>query len=187
MLQIESTYQNLAERVLAGQDNLNEEENAAITDFYLLWNLRQRAKSNPPQFPGIPGWRPKVIISEKNEQERMEKAGIAYWNQEGKLPDHVSVGTSLQLEILAERERMNGTKWGIFTVKARNGEFLVPDRLSEHTALPLSPRICFVAGYSNRNVDSSFVRQYNSLAIANAEKFYFASHIKNCPIFLRAK
>jgi hypothetical protein len=186
MLEIENSYQRIADKILTGQQNLTEAEHSSITDFYLLWNLRQRARSDPPTFPKIPGWKPKRIITEKDKQERLEKLGVVYWDQNGVIPDHLLIGTNLQMQVWAERERMEGTTWGVFRIKPGHGEFLVSDGLPQHSAVPLSPELCLVAGHANRFVDFSFVGWYNGLAVENAENYYFARDIKNCPILLRA-
>jgi hypothetical protein len=81
---------------------------------------------------------------------------------------------------------MEGTAWGIFRIKPGQGEFLVSDRLSLHSVVPVSPELCLVAQRANRSVDFSFVGRYNGLAVENAENYYFARNIKNCPVLLRA-
>lgn len=186
MLEIENAYQGVADNILAGQQILTDAEHSSITDFYILWNLRQRARSNPPAFPKLPGWRPKRVAIEKDRQERLEKSGSVFWNQNAEIPNHLLVGTHLQMEVWAERERMEGVKWGIFKIKPGQGEFLVSDRLSRHSAVPLSPDCCLVAEHANRLVDFSFVGRYNGLAVENAENYYFAREIKNCPILFHA-
>jgi hypothetical protein len=186
MLEIENAYQLVADNILAGQQRLNEAEHSSITDFYLLWNLRQRARSNPPTFPKFPGWRPKRVAIEKDRQERLEKAGEIFWNQNAEIPNHLLIGTNLQMEVWAERERMKGVKWGIFKINPGQGEFLVSDRLSRHSAVPLSPEYCLVAKHANRFVNFSFVGWLNGLAVQNAESYYFARDIKSCPILLHA-
>lgn len=186
MLEIENAYQRVADKIIGGHRELNEADHSSITDFYLLWHLRQRARSAPPTFPKLTGWKPERVITGKDAQEQFEKSGVIYWNKNEEIPIHILTGTNLQLEVWAERERMSGTRWGIFQIMSGHGEFLVPDRLSLHSAVPLSPELCLVAQHTNRLVDFSFVGQYNGLAIENAEKYYFARHIKNCPVLLRA-
>jgi hypothetical protein len=186
MLKIENAFQRVADKILQGQQSLTKVEHFSITDFYLLWNLRQRARSDSPTFPPLLGWKPERLTTEKDKQERFEKSGVVYWDQNGEIPNRILTGTSLQMQVWIERERMEGTNWGIFRIKPGHGEFLVSDRLSQHSAVPLSPELCLVADHASRFVDFSFVGRYNGLAVENAEDYYFARNIKDCPILLRA-
>jgi hypothetical protein len=186
MLEIENAYQRIADKIIEGHRKLTEADHSSISDFFMLWNLRQRARSNPPTFPKFPGWKPQRIVAEKDKQERLERLGIIYGDQDGEILQHHLVGTNLQIEVLAERERMQGTTWGIFKIKPGQGEFLVSDRLSRHSVVPLSPEICLAADHESRFVGFSFVGWYNGLAVENAEHYYFARDIKSCPVALHA-
>jgi len=186
MLEIENAYQRLADKIVAGQREMDEADHLSVTDYYCLWNLRQRARTKLQTFPQLAGYEPHRVITKKDTQEKLEKLGILYWDENKEIPNHILTGANLQMELLAERERMAGTRWGIFEATPDQGEFLVSDRLSLHTAVPLSPQICLVAKHRNRFVDFSFVGRYNGLAVENSENYYFGRDMKNCPVLLHA-
>lgn len=186
MLDVETAFQRVADKIVEGHQNLTQAEHFSITDFYLLWNLRERERSQAKTYPQLPSWKPERLVVDKDKQEQFEKLGVLYWNQDGEIPNRILTGTSLQIQLWAERERMEGTTWGIFRVRPGQGEFLVSDRLSLHSVVPISPELCLVAERRNRSVDFAFVARYNGLALENAESYYFARNIKNCPVLLRA-
>lgn len=183
---VEDSFQQVADKVVGGYRILTEAEHRAITDFYLLWNLRQREKSQAKIYDQFPGFKAKKIVVDKDRQERHEKRGVIYWDEKGEVPNRLLTGKSLELQLFAERERMRGLTWGIFEAKSDQGDFLVPDCLSLHSAVPISPKMCLVAEQKNRLVDFSFVARLNGLALDNADIFYFAKRIENCPILLGA-
>lgn len=186
MHDIEVAFQRLADKIINGHRFLNEEEFRTITDFYLLWNLRQREKNNPITYDQFPDFKGKKVVIDKDRQERHEKRGVTYWNEKGEVPNRMLTGTSLYLQLLAERERHEGLTWGIFEEKSDQADFLVPDRLSLYSVVPVSPKICLVASHKNRQVDFFFVARMNGLAVDNSKNFYFARKLDRCPILLGA-
>lgn len=186
MHDIEALYQQVADKIISGHRILTDKENRAITDFYSLWNLRQREKSSATIYDQFPEFKGKKIVVDKDRQERHEKRGVTYWNEKGEIPNRVLTGNSLWQQVLLERKRNAGSTWGIFEGKTDEADFLVPDRLSFHTVVPVSPKICLVANQKNRLVDFVFVARMNGLALDNSENFYFAKKLENCPILLGA-
>lgn len=130
----------------------------------------------------LPEWKPERVIAKKDTQEKLEGKGILFWDENGKIPNRILTGASLQIQLLAERDRMQGTKWGIIETLPGQGEFLVPDNLSRHTLVPLSPNVCLAADNPDQFVDMSVVAWYNGLAVENSDNYYFARNIKDCPV-----
>ena len=75
-------------------------------------------------------------------------------------------------------EKMSGIKWGMLT--ASEGEFLVPDNFSKVHIVPVSPQLCFAAGYDSQAIGLSIVSHINSLAISNADRYIFARDFQKC-------
>jgi hypothetical protein len=89
MVDIENAFQGVADKILTGQRNLTKAEHFLITSFYLLWNLRQRARTEAPIFPQLTGWKPERLVTEKDTQEQFEKSGVLYWDQNGEIPNRI--------------------------------------------------------------------------------------------------
>lgn len=182
MRDIENPFQSLIDNLLGGKRNLSAANHSLITDFYLLWNLRQRVRIEDPIHSQLPGWTPERVIRKKDTQEKLEGKGILFWDENGEIPNRILTGTSLQMQLWAERERMPGTRWGVIETLPGQGEFLVPDNLCRHTLIPISPNVCLAANNPDQFVDMSFVAWYNGLAVENSDNYYFARNIKDCPI-----
>ncbi|CAN7548147.1 DUF4238 domain-containing protein [Acidovorax sp. LjRoot66] len=186
MANIEAAYQQVCDKIIDGHFDLTSAEHNAITDFYILWNLRDRENSEDKIYPQFSEFKPEKLVSDKNQQEKLEKEGVLFWNEKGEIPNRFLTGSSLQMQLWIERERMESTTWGIFKAKPDNGEFLVPDRISLHSVVPVTPDLCLVAGSKSKIVDFKFVARVNGLSLENSERYYFAKSIGNCPVLLQA-
>lgn len=185
MNDVEVSFQRVADKIVNGHWNLNKADSRAISDFNILWKLRQRERSQRNIHVQFPGYKGKKVVIDKDRQERHEKRGVLYWDQWGEIPNRMLTGTSLEIQLLAERERNQDYSWGVFIAKPEQGEFLVPDR-SLYAVVPVSPTICLVSNERSRFVGFSFVARLNGMSVENAENYYFAQNIEKCPILLGA-
>lgn len=56
MSDVEVSFQKVADRILDGHRSLTDSDNRAISDFYILWNLRERARSEKTIYPQLPAY-----------------------------------------------------------------------------------------------------------------------------------
>jgi hypothetical protein len=73
---------------------------------------------------------------------------------------------------------MSDVQWGV--LKAREGQFVVPDNWSNARILPLTPTLCFFSQSLDDEIDKNEVMKINKLAIRNSRAFYFAKDLKEC-------
>lgn len=180
MVDIENRFQDVAEKIVdQSVRTLTDAMNQAVTDLYLLWNLRFNRNANPMQDVSIIGVLPERDLG-KDSQEILESKGVVFIKPDGTLPGRMMAGISITIGIDRERLRMRGTSWGILTAEC--GEFVVPDNFSKYSVLPLTPTICLAAGLNNQRVDLKLVAKINALAIQGSERYYFAKDFTQCPV-----
>ncbi|MGO4379759.1 hypothetical protein AB4Z19_15895 [Pseudoduganella sp. RAF19] len=182
---IEIAFQQIAERILAGERSFAQEEHGAITDYYLLWILRHKFKQRPLADQQLRMHRPERRI-DKDTEEHLEKHGVMFFRNDGTMPGRLLVGPSLHGMLDDNRVRMAGTTWGILRARPGHGEFLVPDTFSMFSIVPLTPEICLVAGMENSVADFRAIGHFNGVAVENSAQYYFARDLNQCPILKQA-
>jgi hypothetical protein len=144
MRAIESEFQAVAESVIAGQRDLSDPENLAITKFQRLWALRfgfQQFPARDRVINGLTLSRPPLTQA---EQETLEVNGHGYFVGDT-LPSRQLAGMSISMGLLAlnNSEATAKTEWSIITSK--QVELLVPDSFRTYWTVPLSPNCCFMS------------------------------------------
>lgn len=182
LAEIDRTYQRIAEDVVNGRRELTEFEHDAITEFYCSWLVRHDFKKLPK---GPLLMRPTGLERSAEDDdlaEQMESNGIIYCRRDGSVGAHVFNGPTLFMHIGDRQERMKGTRWGIVEAHPGDGEFLVPDTFSRYPIVPLSPRLCFIAGFTTHTALYTAIADINGIAVSSAENYYFARSLADCPI-----
>jgi hypothetical protein len=176
--QIEDEYQAVVERVLQGTNTDPVYDAQILTEFYCLWHIRHHWSKFKIEDKDLGGTSERLLTTD--DQERLEKAHIVYPTNSGKLPSRILRGLCMQSNLDAVVKKMAGIEWGILSTSEE--EFLVPDNFSEIEIIPVSPKLCFAAGYKSQEIGKISVSHINSLAVASAKKYVFARDFDKCPI-----
>ena len=139
MKKIEDQFQDLAKRIVNGINSVNPREYPTVMNFFSLWHLctRYRDESLPQQYAsGVPGEN-----LTKDQEEVLEQKHYAFVRQDQTFPGRQILGLRIQIEIDRITSLLQGVHWGI--LKAKDGEFIVPDTFWHHGYCPLKPQPLF--------------------------------------------
>lgn len=179
---IESAYADLADRVARGEiQTLSPAMDKAVSEFYFLWNHRFKAATIQGEDAALNIVGPERELT-RDQEERLERAGVMFVRG-NKLPARFINGMSIMLETDRGMERMANADWGI--VRAREGEFLVPDNCAGMSVVPVSPSVCLVDGAGDIALTLKGVAWLNRSLKGQAAAFLFGRDLARCPI-LRA-
>jgi hypothetical protein len=178
---IEDDFQALAERVVSGATrDLGATEGDVLNAFVLLCNARAQWKASRQEDPDLASMG--IVGVEQNptkdEQELLEKSGIAFTRPDLTTPSRWIVGAKTQVAILAQRKRLRDVRWGILRSSA--GELILPD-MSPSGILRITPTVCVCPKTDNAMLSEDEVRQLNKIAIARCVEWYLARDFAACP------
>jgi hypothetical protein len=177
MRSIESAFQEFASQVVAGGvTTIDPAQKGKVDAFFALWKLRADYKASPDgeiAFKGVTGeeWT-------KDQEERVEKAGVSFLRPGGKMPLRMLYGLQIQFRIDAYLRDLSSVQWGI--VNSLEGHFLVPD-YPAYTFIPLTPTLCLCSGGQTGSITKENLAEINrSLRLASRE-YFFAQNLAHCP------
>lgn len=177
MKQIENEYQAIADRVLADPDSeLADKDHETITYFYWLWFHRSRVvAANIEDIPlkGVTGG-----SYSKDDEEKLEKAGVSFIRKDGVIPGRNMVGLRLQRDIDSGAMSWSGRKWGVVIAQGR--EFLHPDA-PHHNILPVTPKLAFALDSQTGYISEQNLDEINRAMVQHAYRYFFARDL-NCTI-----
>jgi len=179
MRRIESEFQVVAEAVLAGQRDLSEPEDLAITRFQRLWALRFALQQFPAKDRELNGLIPAGPELTQTQQENLEANGYSYMVG-NVLRGQQLAGMSISMGLLAlnRSEAMVRTKWAVIT--SRDIEFLVPDSFRTYWTVPLSPNCCFMANQAaSAEILPETAIALNNIAAVQCVRYCFARDFSN--------
>ena len=169
---IENPYGNFAQSILSGEITLlNQDNQKIISDMFALWSVRSYYKLNPIQDTKIEG-----IIGVENHitqdsQEDLENRGISTITPDGYMRGPQIAGAMIRIKLSELQQKLSEPLWGI--VRAREGEFIVPDRFVSHPILPLSPSICFFYNCVDKVISQGEVDEINRMALKDSRNYFF--------------
>jgi hypothetical protein len=180
MKQIEDEFQELAERIIAGQvATSGADDKGKVDRFFGLWKWRANFRNADPQevqFNAVTGWQ-----WTKDQEEKFEKAGALFLREGGKMPAHRLHGLQLQVAIDREWSLLSGIRWGI--IQAVGGQFLVPD-IPTITHVPLHPTLCLCGGEQEWMAGAGITRKnvvdINRHLLNGCKAYYFANDLGQC-------
>lgn len=184
----ELRFQAVAKSILADPAGFSPsaQKNDAITDFYILWNLRHQQKISPVADQSIKRTGMSLVRDiDKESQELLEVGGVCFIKPDFTFPGQFFGGVHLLEGLDINRQRMRGTTWGL--IFATEGEFIVPDNFMHSSIVPLTPKLCLAAGSANLLIDRVEVARINGDAVSGSHAYYFAKNLEDCPIPSQAK
>jgi hypothetical protein len=142
MKDIEDAFQAIASKIIDGTvSTINAAENIIVNRFYALWYIRARLRTLDTQEIQLNKVTGRNLT--QDEEERLEKNGILFIREGGKVPARQMNGIQIQRWIDAyTSDSLSAATWGI--IQAQEGQFIVPD-VSAHIIIPLTPTICLAA------------------------------------------
>jgi hypothetical protein len=173
MKHIEDAFQALASKIIEGTaSTISSTENVIINEFYALWYTRARYRNPDTQEIQL-----NKVTGEnltKDQEEFLEKKGILFIREGGRIPARQMNGIQIQRWIDAyTSESLSSVKWGI--IRAQEGQFIVPD-VSSHTIIPLNPTLC-LADSPGGTILKQNVAEINRSLVAASQEYFFA---KDC-------
>lgn len=177
MKEIEDKFQDLADKIAEGNivRRLTREEEDVVTDMYILWNCRWHWNKNPIADSKVQGVSDVSRRLSKDEQERLEKAGIGVIRPDLTISGRNLTGVKIQLSFFDEKEHMRGCHWAI--LNCRGATFVVPDNASDRAILPITPNICLVNGQGYQFASERKVLEINAWAMRTSGKYYFSKSL----------
>ncbi|WP_156002747.1 DUF4238 domain-containing protein [Thioalkalivibrio sp. ALR17-21] len=176
MKAIEDEYQALADKVVAGYTStLDETQQVVVSKMFALWNTRWHWANTPVEDQEIKGAIGVAVEYSKDEQEQLEKAGVAIIRPDLTISGRHFTGTSIQRNIDLVMEQLSDARWGILTCD--DGEFLVPDTASTLRYVPVTPSICFFSQSLDEKITGSELEEINQEVISGASAYYFGKNL----------
>lgn len=164
-------------KTINGSDAFSERNHVAITNYFILWQLRHHYGNNDigdVRIPGMPG-----SALAKNQEEILESKGISYIRNNGLMPSRFMTSISMQLDLYELCDKHNDLKWGL--VKAISGEFICPDCCKMLAIIPISPLQAFIAGRQDYDISFDQVKSINKQLVEISTNYYFARELSKCP------
>lgn len=162
--------------------SFSERSHTAITEYYILWELRHYYSINP-----LPDSPLSVDGDEltKEDEEIIEKLHMGYCLKGVGVPSRQIISSEIQLRLMYEMQRHKWVRWGILTSK--KGEFLCSDNYRGLGFFPISPTQCFyICSNKEKTHDKKInlfeVSELNRRSILNSYKYWFARNIGKCPV-----
>jgi hypothetical protein len=181
---IEDTFQDLANRIIAGPGLvIGDQEKRTINEFFALWYMRSRHRNMDAQeiqANGVTG-----TNHTKDVEEKLEKNGYMFSRQGGRVPARQLNGLMLQLWTFRyANNHLPAARWGV--IQADDGEFVVPD-VPLQTVVPLTPTLCLVSPAPNGIIPKQNVAEINRNVMETSQEYFFARDFWKCPAWLRSR
>lgn len=175
---LEDCFQSIVQLVLSeGLRTFDNEQNAAISEFFLLWRFRQLARANPLPDIKLNALGPARHLS-KDEHEKMEMARVLTFRSDGTLPSRSITSIQIQRAIDHNIYALRGRKWGVLESRCR--EFLVPDAFLDTAVIPISPRFALSLDSESSLVGDDVVAKANLAALSECTEYVFSSRLAGC-------
>jgi len=178
MVGIESEFQFLARRVIAGDLRWLEPMQSTITRFYALWEQRAHYALNPVPAAKLKGVTPAVDMT-KDFKERLEKAHVSYVDDDSIWPSRQMTGMRIQFNIDQRQTELAGLKWTLCRATPDAGEFLVPDRPVAF-CIPLTPTMALVANSYLDVIGPAAMQFINLHTLHMSMQYVFAHDLSRC-------
>lgn len=154
------------------------QDHNAVSEYFFLWEMRRKARAHPLPDLELIGVSGSSLSS--LEQQHMEARHYITVDQKSYVGGQFLTTFKIQQGIDDRMLTNPDLKWGV--VQSRSGEFLVADGYSEALFFPVHPRIALVANQPDCFADCHSVREMNRRSIREAQAYYFARDISQCPI-----
>jgi len=179
MKMIEDRFQQLADLIIDGNvSTFDAEQTHVISSFYALWMARAEIRDQPGKDAVLRG-----VLSargrSKDEEERLEKAGLAFLRG-ATMPVHIVNGGRAAILVGRHLRQINPlATWGI--VRASRGEFVVLDWPFVHAFIPINPTLALMNHAINQTLDRNAVRAVNKQLRSASRRYFFARDLAACP------
>lgn len=114
-----------------------------------------------------------------DQRENLEKNGMIVGDSIGALPGRMLAGIVIQRHIHEIVKQLKNEHWGIAV--ALDGEFIVPDDFGTTPIVPVTPKLCLIAGCGDVALLRHGVRELNRTAIAASRQYLVARNFSRCP------
>jgi hypothetical protein len=179
MKSIEDRFQLLADLIIDGRVlAFDAEQTHVISSFYALWMARAEIRDQPRNdtilrgvLPGRTGW-------SRDEEEGLEKAGLAFFRGIT-MPAHIVNGMRAGVLVGRYLRRVNpSASWGI--IRTSGGEFIVPD-WPLHAFIPINPALALANPALNQTLDRYAIGLVNKQLRMASRRYFFARDFTACP------
>ncbi len=175
---IERQFGIVTKDILCGAAaKLDSAAHSAVSEMYSLWRIRHHRAQNPLADLRICAASERSVSTKAMDEG--EHYGIITITADGKVPGRMIAGPLVQLALDRQAEAMADKRWGL--VRAREGEFALPDTFGDYMVMPLSPSCYLIADEDDGTVGIEGVSQLNSVARATAITYIAARDLASCP------
>lgn len=173
---LEAAFQDLAERIVAGQDALTPEESLVVAQFWAVISERSRARRTSL----ISGSMFESVIPSPLPQahlDLLERQGIFMAGTTEQI-DRAVYGMTQAMAILQTQRK--SSSWRV--VRASEGQFLVSDNYHHDQLVPISPTTYLQPGIGTLTLDRAAVENFNESLLAASEQYVFALSLSECGV-----
>jgi len=177
---LEAAFQDLVDRIIAGQDALTPEESLVVAQFWAIISERSRARRQPL----ISGSMLESITPSALPQthlDHLERQGIFMAGTTEQI-NRAAYGLAQTMAILQTRRRPSS--WRI--VRANEGQFLVSDNYHHDQFVPVNPTTYLAPGNGALTLDLTAVEEFNKFLLAASEQYVFALSLSECGVGIKA-
>jgi hypothetical protein len=179
MKTIEDRFQQLADLIIDGRVlNFDAEQRHVISSFYALWMVRAEIRDPPGKDAILHGVLPARGAWSKDEEEGLEKAGLAFVRRTT-IPAHVVNGARARVLVGRYLRQVNpSASWGV--IRASGGEFVVPD-WPVQAFIPINPTLALANPAINQTLDRDAIGAVNKQLRMASRRYFFARDLAACP------
>jgi hypothetical protein len=141
----------------------------AVSAYVAIWQIRSNFALQPPEDVTLAGVNSAALP--KDKEEILEKKGCLFARGSivpGRFGAYISALRAYDLAMRALKE----VRWGVFRSSGVAG-FICPDRPKNELYIPVSPKVAFVAGYTDRAISEETVHELNRSAAGQAAQQLF--------------
>ena len=174
---IETAFQEIAELVLSGTNELDVSALRSVNNFYAILSERSKARYHH-------GFSNEDEVHFEQDVERRPEAEIECFEADG-----IFFGGSDQIDRavmgLAQRcslgvSQRNNPCWGV--IRSNSFEFIVPDRYHLSARIPIGPFAYLQKEVASRMLTEEQVSRVNCEFLSESERYVFARDLSACGI-----
>lgn len=163
---VEQAFHAIVTSTLSGASIATHQD---VSAYVAIWQIRSNFALQPPEDVTLVGVNSSALP--KDKEEILEKKGYMFARGDtvpGRFGAYIPALRAYDIAMQALKE----IRWGVFRSSGVAG-FICPDRPKDELYVPVSPKVAFIAGYSDREVPEETVRDLNRSAAGQAAQLLF--------------
>jgi hypothetical protein len=158
---VEQAFHAVVTSTLSGASIATHQD---VSAYVAIWQIRSNFALEPPEDVTLAGVNSSAMP--KDKEEILEKKGYMFARGDT-VPGRVGAGIPALRAYDMAMQALKEVRWGAFRSSGVAG-FICPDRPKNELYIPVSPKVAFVAGYTDREVQEETVHELNRSAAGQA-------------------